>query len=71
MSTIQSQQRFTRLQQVFLKASDSSFHTLSENDLKDCFGELSGKYGAVLSKVFLNNLVAKTQRNIEVWYKEK
>jgi hypothetical protein len=57
--------RLRKLDAVFNKAVNVASNSLTENDLIECFGDLTDQYGSTIQKLFIN-MIAKTQSNIEV-----
>lgn len=58
--------RYDRLQKAFQKAMDLSFNSVGEDDLIVYFGEVKEKFGNVLQRLFVNNMLSKTLNNTNV-----
>ena len=54
------------LVKVFEKAMDMSLNSLGESDLTECCGPMREIFGNALQKLFVNNMVVKTQSNATV-----
>jgi hypothetical protein len=59
-----TEQKYERLQAVFLKAIDSSVNSIDESDLQESFGDLKQQLGNNLQMAFMN-MISRSEKRME------
>lgn len=65
MSSNDAEMKYSQLQAVFLKATDSAFYEIGPADLEECFSDIKQTLGASIDAAYIRNM-GKSRDRVEV-----